>query len=137
MKHRKFVKQLMAQGYQRNTAEVMAMCARAAGRTYEEYLSDEIRRQSVAEAILNVQITLVDHMRHVCEAAAKIIDRLREGFASFNLDTVTTMLDLVNENAPQIAEQHAADALYALAYSYGVDLANGPDMTGHGGGGND
>ena len=38
MKHKKFVKQLMALGYQRNEAESLAEYARLGGWTYEQYM---------------------------------------------------------------------------------------------------
>ncbi len=140
MKRKKFVKQLMAMGYRRNQANGMAMYARWTGCTYEDYLCDEIRRQKMAEALLNIKTSLVECIVPVCEAATAAVERLREAVTGINLDQITTMLDWAKENAPQIVEQHADDALDALTYSCGIDLAAGPDMTAYmpqGGGGHD
>jgi hypothetical protein len=124
-------------------------------------LRDEINRQDFAQALTNIKTILVECMRPVCEAATAVIEQLRETFAGVNLGNVTTMLDWAKENAPQIAEQHAADALDAMVYTLdqlqiieqepaqewpsknpylahhgyvcGIDLANGPDFTAGGG----
>ncbi|MBR5889125.1 MAG: hypothetical protein IKY92_03695 [Akkermansia sp.] len=114
----------------------MAMYARWTGCTYEDYLRDEINRQNFALALTNIKTMLVECMRPVCEAATATIEWLRETFAAVDLSNVTTMLDWAKENAPQIVERHADDALDALTYSCGIDLAHGPDMAA-GGGGND
>lgn len=81
MKHRKFVKQLMSMGYQRNAANGLAMYARMGGWTYEQYLQIEKKRIAHERAMLNIQISPVDMFTPAVKAAQQAMERLREAFA--------------------------------------------------------
>lgn len=132
MTRKKFVKQLMALGYQRNDAEGLAIYARCGRWTYEQYLQVEKRSARCRSAMLDIQFSLVNLLTPAVEAATEAIKQLRMSltdkgwrFAAENLAAIAT------EAAQQIHKQHPADALAALTYSCGIDLANGPDMTGY------
>lgn len=86
MTRKKFVKQLMARGVQRNDAEGAAMDARRRGWTYEEYL------QTTYRAVETIKIILLASVNPVAEAAAKIIEQLRDAFARAS-QSMTDMQD--------------------------------------------
>lgn len=138
MTRKKFVKQLMALGYQRNDAEALATYARCGGWTYEQYLKVERKYNGQLTALQTaagrMAAWFAEGLEHLAIAVQKVADHVHEVFAGINMGNITTALDWVKENAPQIAERHAGDALDALRYSCGIDLANGPDFTAGGGG---
>lgn len=159
MKHRKFVKQLMALGYQRNDANGLAMYARLGGWTYEQYL--QIEKKSIARqrAMENITLAFIDKLTPAVKAAQLSMEKLREAFAAVDwkrpyhsaLPWVTEQVE--EDPLPPWPKEnpHRCDALDALAYNMqimsqadhaalhgracGIDLAAGPDMTAYMGGG--
>lgn len=117
MKRKKFIKQLMALGYQRNTAEALAVYARCGGWTYEQYLEVERKYNGQLTAIQTaagrMAAWFAEGMEHLSTVVKGITDKLQEVFAGFNTDII---MDWLKENAPQIAEQHMGDAVDALTY---------------------
>lgn len=152
MTRKKFVKQLMALGYQRNEAQRLADYARRGFWTYAQYLEIEKQYHGVHSKFVSLHTSLVDCLTPAVKAAAQAVANLAKAITSAIAETQAgkTLLDYVKENAPQIAEQHPADALAALPYNMqimsradhdalhgyvcGIDLANGPDFTAGGGG---
>lgn len=118
MTRKKFVKQLMALGYQRNHAEGMAMYARRTGCTYEDYLETEKRYHGTRRAFENVKISLVDHVTPVLKAAAQVVENTCKAIEEALSQTPfgQALLNWAMKNAPQIAE-HPADALDAMTYA--------------------
>lgn len=117
MTRKKFVKLLMAQGYQRNTAEGVAMYARLGGWTYEQYLQVTNQNQALYRAVENIKISLVDSFIPVLKAASEAMEQLREAIARVRQSPAAeSLLDWERENAPQSNEQHPADMVDALAY---------------------
>lgn len=158
MTRKKFVKQLMALGYQRNHAEGMAMYARWTGCTYEDYLRDEITRINFNKNLLNIKVSLVDYFTPVFKAAQQAVERLREAVAGIkwnppDLSALSWATEQVEEAPlPQWPKEnpHRCDVLDAMAYNMqvmsradhdalhgyvcGIDLAHGPDFSAGGGG---
>lgn len=164
MTRKKFVKQVMALGYQRNEAQRLAEYARRGFWTYEQYLEIEKRYHGQVRAFENVKISLVDHMTPALKAAAQVVENMRRAIEGAMSQTPfgKALLDWTRENVPQSNEQHPADALDAMVYALdplqiieqepaqewtaqnpylahhgyvcGIDLANGPDFTAGGGG---
>lgn len=118
MTRKKFVKQLMAQGYQRNDAEGVAMYARLGGWTYEQYLEIEIRYNGLRYEFENIKISLVDNMTPVLKAATQVVENTCKAIEEAMSQTPfgQALLNWAMKNAPQIAE-HPADALDAMTYA--------------------
>ena len=120
MTRKKFVKQLMALGYQRNNAEALAIYARCGGWTYEQYL-EVVRKYNgqltaLQTAAGRIADLFAEGMRQLASAVQIVVDKASEFFAGINMGNITTALDWVKENASQIIEQHAGDAVDALTY---------------------
>jgi hypothetical protein len=161
MTRKKFVKQIMALGYQRNEAQRLADYARRGFWTYEQYLEIEKKYHGLHRKFESFKISLVDNLTPAIKAASKVVSNLAKVITSAIAETQAgkTLLDYAKENAPQIAEHHAADALDAMTYAAqnyqtllhplpdnvqvmshaehdimhgyacGIDLAAGPDFT--------
>lgn len=69
MTRKKFMKQLMAMGYQRNAAEVLAMFARMEGLTYDQYLQKEKQDLAFHAAIEKLKTAVND----IAAAVAKVL----------------------------------------------------------------
>ena len=104
MKHKKFVKQLMSMGYQRNSANALAEYARMSGWTYEQLLQQEKKRIARNRAMLNIQIALVDCFGPAVKSALRAVERLREAFAAVKWE-------LPNTSALWATKQVAEDPL--------------------------
>lgn len=119
MTRKKFVKQLMALGYQRNEAQRLADYARRGFWTYEQYLEIEKKYHGPHRKIESIKISLVDNLTPAIKAAAQIVANLAKVITSAVAQTKAgeTLLDYVKENVLQIAERHPADALDAMTYA--------------------
>lgn len=134
MTRKKFVKQIMAMGYQRNEAQRLAEYARRGFWTYEQYLEIEKQYHGMHRKIESIKISLTDALTPAVKAATQAVQALADAITNAveRSQPGKKLLDWAKENAPQITERHPADALDAVVY--GIDLANGPDFTAGGGG---
>lgn len=84
MTRKKFVKQLMALGYQRNGAEALAIYARCGGWTYEQYLGVERKYNGQLRAFETaagrVAEQFADAAKQLASAGQKLVDRMKEVF---------------------------------------------------------
>lgn len=78
MTRKKFVKQLMAMGYQRNAAEAVAIFARIEGCTYEQYLQKEKQGQAFNAALEKLKTCLNEAFATAAKAIADAVERIRE-----------------------------------------------------------
>ena len=140
MKRKTFVKRLMGMGISRNTATASADAAsraeipllNVAGRiqTMHRIFVGEMApvkqwRQAFDQALLS-QAKMTPRRIHPKAKKNRRLNGLRIDFAA--IDEVSRW---PKENPPR------CDALDALTYSCGIDLAAGPDMTALGGGGHE
>ena len=124
MTRKRYIKLLMSMGYQRNSANALAVLARMGGWTYEQYLQQEKKRIARDRAILNIQIALVDSFGPAVKSALRAMEKLREAVAAVKWEFPNTSALWATE---QVAEDplppwpkenpHRADALDALRYS--------------------
>ena len=124
MKRKKFVKQLMAMGYQRNTANGLAMYARMGHWTYEQYLQIEKRSTARDRALLDIQVALVDCFIPAVKATLRDVEQLREAIASIKWDlpdlrTLWVTEQVKEDPLPPWPKEnpHRIDALDALTYA--------------------
>lgn len=118
MTRKKFVKQLMAQGYQRNTAEGVAMYARLGGWTYEQYLHVSSQNQAFYRAVENLKICVAESFAQVAKAATDAVKKAREAFTTYSLTPAyKAWQNWINENGVQSKEQRPTDMLDAVAYA--------------------
>lgn len=154
MKHKKFVKQLMALGYQRNEAESLAEYARLGGWTYEQYMRACVPalRGGMPIVVCKIFDALTPAMIKLAEAAKQAARNLAAALDSTKWDTPygRELRRWLEENVPQSKVRHLSDMLAALVYTLdeqsqepqnpqwqrkymgrwvGIDVANGPDMT--------
>lgn len=78
MTRKKFVKQLMAMGYQRNAAEAVAIFARIEGRTYEQYLQKEKQDQGFHAALEKLKTGLNEALAHIAKAITDAAEQIRK-----------------------------------------------------------
>lgn len=138
MTRKKFVKQLMALGYQRNEAEDLAMYARWGRWTYESYLQIEKNSKARQRAMENITLTFTNMLTPAVKAAQQAIERMSEAVAGIkwevpDLSTLWTTKQVEEALLPEWPKEnpHRCDAVDVLRYVCGIDLAAGPDMTVH------
>lgn len=78
MKHRKFVKQLMAMGYDRNSAEARAWIHTQLGKSYEDALAYEKAIAAGCEDFYAMMERVAESIRPAVEAAIATINRVVE-----------------------------------------------------------
>lgn len=128
MTRKKFVKQLMALGYQRNEAQRLADYARRGFWTYEKYLEIEKRHRGLHRKFESFKISLLDNLTPAVKAAAKVVANLAKVITSAVSQSQSgkVQLDLLRDNM-QVMARPEHDIMHG--YACGIDLANGPDMT--------
>ena len=152
MKHKKFVKQLMAMGISRNTATAAAYAAsRAEGplrnvaarvQTMQrifmrgmDWKDWRYVRKDFDMAVLDQAKRTQRPIRPLHRKKRGNCDGLRIDFAAVDEMATYTYNGVILPPFPKI-EPSPAQSLRGYA-CIGLDLANGPDMTAQGGGGND
>ena len=92
MTRKRYVKLLMAMGYQRNTAQLLALLARAGGCTYKRYLERERLHHAHNRAMVNLKCSLIDMFTPAVAAFSEATDALRDAFAGLDLPKVTEIV---------------------------------------------
>lgn len=129
MTRKKFVKQLMAMGYQRNNAEALAVWARSRGWTYEQYLKVErqCNRQFTAlkNAASKIAAIIKPDLDSFTASVKELAHRATVAFSSVVWDTqygkevLRFLAGNQEENPlPQWPKEnpHRCDAVDALTY---------------------
>lgn len=114
MTRKKFVKQLMAMGYDRNSAEAQAMIYERMG--YENALAWVKASTAACENFSAMMVRIADAMRPAVEAAVESIKRLAEGLSTIDWTAAA-------ERAAELAaitvverKEHQEDTLDVLRY---------------------
>ena len=92
MKHKKFVKQLMGMGYQRNMAELKAAIVRASGQSYEQYMQREKQHAALYNAAAEYKKALLRPMAAFSSSMALALERFHQAVANIkwpNVDVVS------------------------------------------------
>ena len=146
MKRKKFVKQLMAMGYQRNSANGLALYARMGGWTYEQYLEVERRSYQLQNSMITAASKIADALKpalvNVGEAVKQAAARMNAILASVDmgLPYASELLRWLTENVEEDPlppwpkeNPHRSDAMDALPYNMQIMSAADHDTL-HGGG---
>ena len=115
MTRKKFVKQLMAMGYDRNSAEAQASIYAHMG--YEDALAWVKANTAACNDFTAMLVRIADAMRPAVEAAVESIKRVAEGLSTIDwTDAAKRAAELV-ATADNAAAVHQEDALDALSYA--------------------
>ena len=92
MKHKKFVKQLMAMGYDRNTAKDLASAYAYMGKSYEDALACEKEAAYGSSEIGAMLERIIENMgpaiEATVEAVAAAIKRIAEALSSVDVESL-------------------------------------------------
>lgn len=131
MKHQKFVKQLMAMGYDRNTAAARAAMYAHMGKSYEDALAYEKAIACGCSEFGAMLERIAEAMRPAVNAAVEAIRRVVESISAIDW---TGLAENAEKQLAEAGEQHrACNMLDGLSADYFlVD-----ELDGQGGGGDE
>ena len=133
MKRKKFVKQLMSLGYQRNNANALAMYARMGGWTYEQYLQIEKSYTGYYKALEDMKNSLAYCLAPVAKAATDALKKLHDAMTSvkweFPAGTMWATEQVAEDPLPPWPKEnpHRCDAVDALTYAARVAQGGGQE----------
>ena len=138
MKHRKFVKQLMAMGYDRNSAEARARIHTQLGKSYEDALAYEKAIAAGCEDFYSMMERVAESIRPAVEAAIATINRVVEAISATDwtdsIECAKKQLAEAGKLPPDIDEQWEAFNRMTVEP---IRAQLRQEWTGQGGGGNE
>jgi len=132
MTRKKFVKQLMGMGYQRNTAELKAAIVRGSGQSYEQYMRREKQYDALYNAAADYKKALLRPAAVLSSAAALALERFHQALANIKWPTVDVCTLFAS-----VDEVHLWPKENPHLHGLTADIVLVDELDGAGGGGND